>query len=164
MTGFSRLTPNRQSGEGKGPPESGPAHRPQKDPRQEHEQWVQQREQEVQSIYRVSSERYCSSSEVTKRLYHPHVRDPKTGVPSWLHSLREATRSRSEAMLPRTKHADRSAGSSRSSLKEPVAGARPELPGVEPIYRYGSNGSVVGPFKLSELRLNPLQGEDLSRG
>lgn len=155
---------------GEGPPDSGAHRQLQKDPRQEHEQWVQQREQEVQSIYRVASERYgSSSSEVTKRLYHPHVRDPKTGVPSWLHSLREATRSRSEALLPRGTHLTGApVGSSRSSLKEappaPAAPGAAELPGVEPIYRYGSNGSVVGPFKLSEVRLKPMLGEDFSRG
>eukprot|EP00434_Breviolum_minutum_P015093 symbB.v1.2.013306.t1/scaffold936.1/size150329/3 len=148
--------------------------KPQKDPRQEHEEWVQQREQDAQNIYRVSSEKHISSSsQVTKRLYHPHVRDPKTGVPSWLHSLRDVTRSQSEALLmPRggpsvaeKRSSSKSTNSTRSSIKAtvpPAPAAREVVP--QPVYRYGAHGSVVGPFQLSELKLNPLQGQDLSRG
>ncbi|CAK9086400.1 unnamed protein product [Durusdinium trenchii] len=148
------------------PPQPPRPPRPRKDPRQEHEQWVQQREQEVQSVYRVASERQVNSSEVTKRLYHPEVRDPKTGVPSWLHSLREVTRSRSEALLPRRPgdaSRDVSRGTSRNPSRGSASRAREAESPTDPIYRYGSHGTVVAPFHLNELNLQPLQGEEMSR-
>ena len=38
--------------------------------------------------------------QVTKRLYHPHVRDPKTGAPSWTEVVDEGTSTSTDVSVP----------------------------------------------------------------
>lgn len=148
-------------------------------PGHDREERIRAKEQKQQGIYEAlssvgaSSGRSSSSSAVTQRLYQkPKAAATGDGYPtSRRHELGPAR----IPSLPK----DDSGRLARSRSCAPVlteAAAREEdetsglgskfmaSSDLDLVYRFGSQGKVVAPFSLEELNLNPLGGENFSRG